>query len=65
MDLLEFSTDRVDGRDLYVMAACYGICPGDAGWSELCRLPNLNLSPDGCVGGEDLHLFLDQFGVRR
>lgn len=60
-----FSSNRIDGRDLFLFAEAYGTCPGDAGHSVRANLDHVPTGLRACVDAEDLHLFLNQFGKSR
>lgn len=57
-DTTGFSADRVDGRDVAVIARSWNSCPGDARYD-----PTANLDRSGvCVDLLDFHLFMSAFG---
>jgi hypothetical protein len=57
-DTQGFSSGRVDGRDLAVLAAAWNTCPGNARYN-----PATNLDRQvACIDGTDFHLFMDAFG---
>ncbi len=60
-----FSFDRIDGRDLFVFASSYGLCPGDAGYDPQSNIDRVPSMPGSCVDADDLHLFLNEFGTGR
>jgi hypothetical protein len=60
-----FSADRIDGRDLFVFASTYALCPGDPGYNGLANLDRVPAGSGACVDAEDLHLFLNEFGKSR
>ncbi len=60
-----FSAERVDGRDLFVFASTYALCPGDPGYNGLANLDRVPTGSGACVDAEDLHLFLNEFGKSR
>jgi hypothetical protein len=57
IDTSGFSTDRVDGRDLVVLADAWNSCPGDPAYDAAA-----NLDQAGCVEATDFHLFMTAFG---
>lgn len=60
-----FSRDRIDGRDLFIFAASFGACPGDASYNCTVNIDRL-VDPSGaCIYGSDFHLFMEQFGRSR
>ena len=57
-DATGFSSDRVDGRDVAVLAGAWNSCPGDLRYN-----PAANLEPFGtCIDLVDFHLFMITFG---
>jgi len=62
LDTSGFSANRVDGRDLVVMADAWNSCPGDARYDIAANLDQ-GVTPTGaCVDGTDFHLFMSSFG---
>jgi uncharacterized repeat protein (TIGR01451 family) len=58
LDTSSFSSGRVDGRDLAVLAEAWSSCPGDARYAAAA-----NLDPqDPCIELSDFHRFMDAFG---
>jgi len=57
LDASGFSADRVDGRDLVVLADAWNSCPGDLSYAAAA-----NLDQTGCVDVTDFHLFMMAFG---
>jgi hypothetical protein len=53
-----FSANRVDGRDLAVLAATWNLCPGSPGYD-----PAADLDHVACVDLTDFHLFMTTFGL--
>ncbi len=60
-----FSADRIDGRDLFVFATAYALCPADPGYDERANLDRVPAGEGACVDAEDLHIFLNEFGKAR
>ncbi len=58
LDTNDFSAERVDGRDLAVLAAAWNSCPGDASYNASAKL---DLST-ACIDGADFHAFMTAFG---
>ncbi len=56
-DATGFSSDRVDGRDLVVLAAAWNTCPGDRAYDSAA-----NLDQSACIDLDDFHLFMSTFG---
>lgn len=57
-DTTGFSAGRVDGRDVVVLAATWGSCPGDLRYDEAA-----NLDPESpCIDLPDFHQFMNVFG---
>jgi len=59
-----FSSNRIDGRDLTVLANSFGTCPGDPGYdgrANLDGIPGSAGPPGSCVDMTDFHLFMEQF----
>ncbi len=57
-----FSADRIDGRDLFVFANAYGLCPWDPAYNSVANLDRVPAGAGACVDAEDLHIFLNEFG---
>jgi glucose/arabinose dehydrogenase len=57
LDATGFSTNRVDGRDLAVLALAWNSCPSDTRYN-----PAADLDGMACVGDDDFHLFMNAFG---
>jgi hypothetical protein len=57
LDATGFSSNRVDGRDLVVLAHAWNSCPGDPNYTDAA-----NLDQADCVDLLDFHLFMDAFG---
>jgi len=62
LDATGFSTNRVDGRDLAVLANAWSSCPGDPLYNPATNLDQLATLPGACVGDTDFHLFMNAFG---
>lgn len=62
LDTSVFSANRVDGRDLAVLADAWGSCPGDARYDPAANLDLGSGLPDACVDLTDFHLFMTVFG---
>ena len=61
LDATGFSTPRVDGRDLVVLADAWNSCPADPAPSRYA--PAADLDPtDPCIVDTDFHLFMTTFG---
>jgi hypothetical protein len=58
LDVNVFSSDRVDGRDLVVLADAWNSCPGDTAYNAAA-----NLDQAGCVDLIDFHFFMMSFGL--
>jgi uncharacterized repeat protein (TIGR01451 family) len=59
LDTSGFSAQRVDGRDLAVLAAAWNSCPGSPQYNAAA-----NLDPSGaCIDGADFHAFMQLFGT--
>ena len=61
-DTTDFSADRVDGRDLVVLADAWNSCPGDPAYNAAVNLDQDAASPGDCIGDTDFHLFMTTFG---
>ena len=57
LDATGFSADRVDGRDLVVLALAWNSCPADPSYN-----PAANLDHVACIDMTDFHLFMTSFG---
>jgi hypothetical protein len=57
IDGVEFSSNRVDGRDLVVLSDAWNTCPGDTAYNAAA-----DLDQTGCVDLTDFHLFMMSFG---
>jgi len=62
MAAAEFSANRVDGRDLIVLADAYNSCPNDARYDAAANLDQVSTLPGACIDGTDFHLFMNSFG---
>jgi hypothetical protein len=56
-DTTTFSANRVDGKDLVVLATAWNSCPGDTLYNAAA-----NFDQTGCVDMADFHLFMTTFG---
>ena len=56
-DTTTFSANRVDGKDLVVLAVAWNSCPGDTLYNAAA-----NLDQAGCIDLTDFHLFMTTFG---
>jgi len=58
-----FSENRVDGRDLVVLADAWNRCHGQSGYNSLADLDPVRTSLGlTCIDASDFHLFMDAFG---
>ena len=57
-DVTGFSTGRVDGRDLAVLADAWNSCPGNLRYTAAANLDRGGI----CIDLEDFHLFMGTFG---
>jgi hypothetical protein len=57
-----FSSLRVDGRDLVVVADAWNACPGDLRYDAAANLDASTTALGACVDLEDFHLFMNSFG---
>jgi glucose/arabinose dehydrogenase len=57
------SSDRVDGRDLEVLANAWNSCPGEPLYTSSANLDQVATLPGACVGDADFHLFMNGFGL--
>jgi hypothetical protein len=57
MDTEEFSANRIDGRDLVVLATAWHSCPGNERYVAAADIDNV-----ACVDSEDFHMFMAAFG---
>jgi hypothetical protein len=62
LDVSDWSADRVDGRDLVVLANAWNSCPGDPVYSVAANLDRISAMPGACVDMTDFHLFMNAFG---
>jgi len=62
LDTGGFSSARVDGRDLVVLANAYNSCPGDPRYTLAANLDRVLTMPGACIDGTDFHLFMVSFG---
>jgi hypothetical protein len=62
LDTEGYSTARVDGRDLVVLADAWNSCPGDPRYDPAANLDGVSTMPGACVGSTDFHLFMGAFG---
>jgi len=62
LDTGGFSADRVDGRDLVVLADAYNSCPNDERYDVAANLDRVQTLPGACIDGTDFHLFMTSFG---
>lgn len=65
MDTTSFSTNRVDGRDLAVLAGAWNSCPtgpGSERYDATANLDAIPVEPGACVDAADFHLFMTSFG---
>jgi hypothetical protein len=60
METTSFSADRVDGRDLTVLADAWNSCPADV--LRYNPAANLDQVPGTCIDDTDFHLFMSSFG---
>ena len=61
-DTTSFSANRVDGRDLVVLADAWNSCPGDPRYNAAADLDQGTSEPASCVDLSDFHLFMNSFG---
>jgi N-acetylneuraminic acid mutarotase len=61
LDVTGFSTARVDGRDLIVLADAWNSCPTDPAPSRYDAAANLDPTTP-CIEDTDFHLFMTTFG---
>jgi hypothetical protein len=57
-----FSADRMDGRDLGVLAGAWGTCPGEPRYDACANLDRVPDEPGSCIGPLDFHSFMSVFG---
>jgi hypothetical protein len=57
-----FSADRVDGRDLVVLADAWNTCSGQPKYNAAANLDCDATPPGPCVDMTDFHLFMNAFG---
>ena len=62
MDTTSFSADRVDGRDLTVLADAWNSCPGEPRYNPAANLDQGTSLMLACVDGADFHLFMTSYG---
>jgi len=62
LDTGGFSADRVDGRDLVVLADAYNSCPNEPRYDVAANLDQVRTLPGACIGATDFHLFMISFG---
>jgi hypothetical protein len=62
LDTTGFSSTRVDGRDLAILAAAWNSCPGDAAYVAAANLDRGVGLPGACIDLTDFHLFMIAFG---
>ena len=63
MDVTSFSSARIDGRDLVVVADAWNSCPGDSNYNVAANLDGVPSLPGACVDLTDFHLFMSSFGL--
>jgi hypothetical protein len=63
VDTTSFSLNRVDGRDLAVLAAAWNSCPGDARYNGAVNLDGQATLPGACIDLTDFHLFMSSYGL--
>jgi hypothetical protein len=64
LDTRGFSANRIDGRDLEVLAAAWNSCPWDSRYNAGANLDQVASPPGACVDLTDFHLFMTAFGRR-
>jgi hypothetical protein len=62
MESTSFSSSRVDGRDLTVLAEAWNSCPGDPRYNDEANLDQGSTLLAACIDGTDFHLFMSSFG---
>jgi hypothetical protein len=62
LDTSESSANRIDGRDLKVLADAWGSCPGDGRYDPSANLDLGSALPESCIDLTDFHLFMAVFG---
>jgi hypothetical protein len=62
MDTDLFSADRVDGRDLVVLADAWSSCSPDPRYNAAADLDPVATPQGACVDASDFHLFMNAFG---
>jgi glucose/arabinose dehydrogenase len=62
LDTTGFSTDRIDGSDLVVLADAWNSCPGQPSYNAAANLDQVATMPGACIGDADFHLFMSSFG---
>jgi hypothetical protein len=62
LDATEFSSARIDGRDLVVLVGAWNSCPGNARYNAAANLDGVSTLPGACVDVTDFHLFMMAFG---
>jgi hypothetical protein len=62
MDTSTFSADRVDGRDLTVLADAWNSCPGGLRYNPAANLDQGASPITACVDDTDFHLFMSSYG---
>jgi N-acetylneuraminic acid mutarotase len=62
MDTALFSADRVDGRDLVVLADAWNSCSPDPRYNAAADLDSVPTAQGACVDASDFHFFMSAFG---
>jgi hypothetical protein len=62
LDATDFSSARIDGRDLVVVADAWNSCPDEARYDATANLDGVSTLPGACIDMTDFHLFMMAFG---
>jgi hypothetical protein len=62
LDATDFSSARIDGRDLIVVADAWNSCPGDSRYNATANTDGISTLPGACIDMTDFHLFMMAFG---